>query len=902
MKIDCTAELARFFLTFFQIFITDNDNFYIEFNNVWNNEIKPFIIKKFQIQKSGFFNLNSDILFFVQLIDETLKGKKIIKKIENKITKLKKKFTELDNGEIELKRTNSMIVLRPHSQTIDSKKTRDSSVKKDNSGLDKQSSKKIISPVKYSNDNKIDILDKEKQETNENNIIENKNEEKNDIDSNNEIFQNNGLTMKELLNKIINENYIYDNIKIIYYFCQQCFCFTKVETLFEQISNCYENIKKNSLNEQLNKLIEFTNVLVIEMILYYQDENNLDYYISIAKDFYYKLLSDLMITLNDNNNTYSTEYKNSINPIKIDDSEENQINIDLKKNNDNIKDYEIRKKNLIDVNLREENNSDFNYIEKDDITELRKSKSNAIKLSQLNEKNLIKEIRENHEEAETMILSLESKTLRKSQHLSLHKNKLKETIKEEDEKKEESDDDKEKINSKILCESNLEEKTLKINPSIGKNKEKLLDLKKGTNSQEEKELKEKNEGKLIGIIGNIMKKVNISEDIVSIIEEELSNLKYIIIIFEKAEKHEENIDIYINEIKKKINFYNELQKKIKRNIKYSLNPRQRNKRMTKTYSSSLSSFSSKKTHLRYYLSKGYFCITDWKTEEIGNQLMMLSKNILNKIRPRELYKAVYLKKDKEFTSPNVVDCINKFNRLTSFVMEDILSYNRPKDRAKVYEKWVLIADYCKENKDYNDLIAIFSAFNHYIITGLKLTLKEVKSKTNSILNKIRNFCSIEGNYKNIREDMDTCDKNGQIFIPYLGMLLRDINFFEEKAKYIDEKGFINFEKIDRIHNMFELYFKFKNKDEDKSNKIQELEFFNDLNDITEEELETIANDLEPEFKLEVKQKKKKRPTNIDEKYFFKYKSKDDNNSEDMDNNGEDYLNNEPQDLDTAFCN
>ena len=130
MKIDCTAELARFFLTFFQIFITDNDNFYIEFNNVWNNEIKPFIIKKFQIQKSGFFNLNSDILFFVQLIDDTLKGKKIIKNIENKITKIKKKFTELDNGEIELKRTNSMIVLRPHSQTIDSKKTRDSFISK----------------------------------------------------------------------------------------------------------------------------------------------------------------------------------------------------------------------------------------------------------------------------------------------------------------------------------------------------------------------------------------------------------------------------------------------------------------------------------------------------------------------------------------------------------------------------------------------------------------------------------------------------------------------------------------------------------------------------------------------------------------------------------------------------
>ena len=27
--------------------------------------------------------------------------------------------------------------------------------------------------------------------------------------------------------------------------------------------------------------------------------------------------------------------------------------------------------------------------------------------------------------------------------------------------------------------------------------------------------------------------------------------------------------------------------------------------------------------LREYLKKGYFCVKDWKTEEIGNQLMLI---------------------------------------------------------------------------------------------------------------------------------------------------------------------------------------------------------------------------------------------------------------------------------------
>ena len=220
-------------------------------------------------------------------------------------------------------------------------------------------------------------------------------------------------------------------------------------------------------------------------------------------------------------------------------------------------------------------------------------------------------------------------------------------------------------------------------------------------------------------------------------------------------------------------------------------------------------------------------------------------------------------------------------------MEDILSYNTPKERAKIYEKWVSIAEYCRINKDYSDLIAIYSAFNHYIITGLNLTLKEVKAKTNTILNNIKNFCSVEGNYLKIRKEIDNCIKNRENFIPYLGMLLRDINFFEEKSKYINEKGIINFEKIEKISEMFEVFFKFKEKEENKNNviNIKELEFFNDLEDITEEELENIADNIEPEYKLEESKKLKKRLTKIDKKYFEKYKVKE---------------NEEPEDLDTAF--
>ena len=85
--------------------------------------------------------------------------------------------------------------------------------------------------------------------------------------------------------------------------------------------------------------------------------------------------------------------------------------------------------------------------------------------------------------------------------------------------------------------------------------------------------------------------------------------------------------------------------------------------------------------------------------------------------------------------------------------------------------------------------------------------------------------------------------------------------------------------------MFENFFKFKEKENKNIMKIKELEFFNDLEDMTEEELEKIADNVEPENKLQESKKVKKRLTNIDIKYFDQYKEKEED---------------EPEDLDTAF--
>ena len=848
IKTECSADLARFLLSFIQTYITDNDNFNIDFVDVWNKEIKIFIKEKFPMNKNGQFIENSDIIFLMQLIDDTFKVKKL-----KKISKAKLCIIKSFQEDIEIKkRTNSMTSLRPHSQTIDSKDTRDSSLKRDNFGLTKQSSQNNIFKIKDINNNKNESI-KEKNNTNNKDDKEKK-IEKLDIRIKNE------LTYQELVKKIIFENYADDNILLLYHFIKQCFSFIKIDDLFDEILNQIENLDEKNFNN----LSEFSKVLIIEMIYYYQNEILNDECFSKAKNLCYILITKSII------NMINNDIK--INEIKRDKFINDNLNIDI--NDINIF---ILKKEKEDNNIEEVNNEN-----------LRKSNLNKIKDRSIPKKVTFKEksnfIEEIKKEKIEEIYKI-SKTLRRStKNYSVGEDRkvFKNIIKEEDEKNEKSEDDKQKRKSSFDTDSD----------------DNNDDLYSDDNSSKEENDKEEEKNK--EIINNIKEQGKI----ISTKERDLVILGKIVSLLEKFKEkeidlEEENEKENMKKIKNNIDIYKEIQKKLDQERKIFLLPRQRQKRMTKNYTSYIGSISKKPEIIRDYLNQGYFCVTDWKIEEIGQQLMTVSKSLLRKIQPRELYRAKFLKKDKEKTSPNVVECINKFNRLTSFIMEDILSYNTAKDRAKIYKQWVLIADYCKTNKDYNDLIAIFSAFNHYIITGLKLTLKEVKPKTNSILNKIKHFCTVEGNYKNIRVDMDNCDKTGEIFIPYLGMLLRDINFFEEKSKYLNEKGYINFNKIEKINEMFKLYFKFKNKEDNKNNNIPELDFFNDLEDITEEYLEITADNLKSGFKSETS--KKKRLTNIDEKYFKKNIIKE--NDDVIGSINEDDINAEPPDeINQGFYN
>ena len=588
------------------------------------------------------------------------------------------------------------------------------------------------------------------------------NEHKNsNITFNNKTNKLESISMNLMLKKIIFEDFLKKQTDSIYLFCQQCFCFIKIDVFFGKILNCYKYYRKKNISmDKISNLIEFYNVLIIEMYEYYKIIPTEE--LEIIKNIYNEIVCDLVINNSNNNNSNNNDWENIIDKNEL-------INDNLaigEKEIENIFSY----KNKVEENnnKEKENTEESIFFDKDYIV-IEKDKDTF-------DENIFNEDKEFNKFLYTTFL--------------------------------------EDISGTPMSSISLNYNNLIVSPE----EHTLFDLYKFLNFFKSKRLS----------------------------KEQLIDAKNLIPFFY--------------------------------NLKDDYAKNEFSKSPTKDYlhrSNCFKPISNNNISHRKYLKKGFFSILDWKVEEIGQKLIKVTKKLLKKIERRELYKAIYLKKDKNIKSPNVIENINSFNKLTFFIIEDIISYDQPSDRAKIIDKWIQVADYCKVNKDYNDTIAINSALNSYIITGLNLTNKELKSKSKDLIKNIGKFCACDGNYKNIREEIEKLNNKKEYFYPYLGMMLKDITFFEEKSKYLVDGELINFEKIENIHNIMENNFRFKfedKKEEDKNKDIEELNFFDKLEMNTEEYLENIANQIEPKFLFNEGKKEFKRKTKMDEKYFAKYKN------------------------------
>lgn len=301
-----------------------------------------------------------------------------------------------------------------------------------------------------------------------------------------------------------------------------------------------------------------------------------------------------------------------------------------------------------------------------------------------------------------------------------------------------------------------------------------------------------------------------------------------------------------------------------------------------------------------------FDIFQWSASEIAKQMTIQTEEYYSNLLPEEFFKIAWTKKDKEKTSPNILRLIERFNQLFYWIIEEVLCYDKKANRCKVIEKFICVALFLKEYRNYNDLLIIVSALNSNIIKKLEKTLNLIGQVYKKHWNDLTSLCSPEKNYYLLRkfqsndnfsindnenEEYSSLDKTirgsklsdhyspnitetfslktdicreTQI-IPYLGLLLRDIIFCVEGCTYTDKGNFVNVDIIFLQSYFIYNFTRFKNRNY-QFESIPQFDFLRHPNPMSEESLYDIVDNLEPKFKNSTKSNEK-RPSNTDLHYF-----------------------------------
>ena len=274
-------------------------------------------------------------------------------------------------------------------------------------------------------------------------------------------------------------------------------------------------------------------------------------------------------------------------------------------------------------------------------------------------------------------------------------------------------------------------------------------------------------------------------------------------------------------------------------------------------------FSKSKTTLN--INYKYFYIFGHNVMEIAQYLTCISYQMMRNINQKELLNKNFVSKEKDIKAPNVMKMIDRFNKLVLFIIEDIFSYDNKKTRCQCIERWIEVALKLKELHNYNDLVMINTCFVNLTLNKLKLTFKKLSNKYKTIIKEMNSFCSSKNCYINIRKLI--FNNKGIPYIPYLGIILKEIVNIEE-MKYIVDENNINFDKVVKLYNVLNRFNEFK-KSKFTSEKSKELDILVNLNPKTEDELDQMVGQIEPKLKIFAIKGNKKRITNTDKFYYDK---------------------------------
>ncbi|XP_021100471.1 ral guanine nucleotide dissociation stimulator-like 3 isoform X14 [Heterocephalus glaber] len=194
-------------------------------------------------------------------------------------------------------------------------------------------------------------------------------------------------------------------------------------------------------------------------------------------------------------------------------------------------------------------------------------------------------------------------------------------------------------------------------------------------------------------------------------------------------------------------------------------------------------------------------LLDFSVEEVAEQLTLLDAKLFLRVRTCECLGSVWSQRDRQGASgvaPTVRATVAQFNAVTGCVLGSVLGAPglAAPQRAQRIEKWIRIAQCCRELRNFSSLRAILSALQSNPIYRLKRSWGAVNREPLSTFRKLSQIFSDENNHLNSREILSQKLPSG--LVPYLGTFLTDLVMLDTALPDVLKGDLINFEKRRKV--------------------------------------------------------------------------------------------------------
>jgi son of sevenless-like protein len=137
--------------------------------------------------------------------------------------------------------------------------------------------------------------------------------------------------------------------------------------------------------------------------------------------------------------------------------------------------------------------------------------------------------------------------------------------------------------------------------------------------------------------------------------------------------------------------------------------------------------------------------------ELARQMTLLDYALFQKIRPSEYNNVAWTKKNKEIASPNLLRFIRRFNDVSIWVQNTILSGKSAKKRAALVDNFAKAAVAFRKLNNFNGVMQIVSAMEGAAVHRLQKTFERVRPKSRTKYAELLELMSSSGSYKFYRE-------------------------------------------------------------------------------------------------------------------------------------------------------